>query len=55
MTTTKTFEKDRNSEQPAMRTPPIVSPEAWEAARQQMLVKEKALTQARDARNRRST
>jgi predicted dithiol-disulfide oxidoreductase (DUF899 family) len=48
MTTTKTLEKDRNSEQPAMRTPPIVSPEAWEAARQQMLVKEKAFTRARD-------
>ncbi|QUD88142.1 DUF899 domain-containing protein [Phenylobacterium montanum] len=29
--------------------PPIVSPEAWEAARQAMLVKEKALTRARDA------
>jgi predicted dithiol-disulfide oxidoreductase (DUF899 family) len=49
MTTTKTLEKDRNGEQPAMRTQPIVSPEAWEAARQQMLVKEKALTRARDA------
>jgi len=36
-------------EQPVMRTPPVVSPEAWEAARQQMLVKEKALTRARDA------
>jgi predicted dithiol-disulfide oxidoreductase (DUF899 family) len=30
-------------------TPPVVSPEAWEAARQQMLVKEKALTRARNA------
>jgi predicted dithiol-disulfide oxidoreductase (DUF899 family) len=30
-------------------TPPIVSPEAWEAAYQQMLVKEKAHTRARDA------
>ncbi len=29
--------------------PPIVSPEAWEAARQQMLVKEKAHTRAGDA------
>src|ERR1700732_4251052 len=48
MTTTKTLEKDRNGEQAAMRTPPTVSPEAWEAARQQMLVKEKALTRARD-------
>ncbi|HEV3133882.1 MAG TPA: DUF899 family protein, partial [Acidimicrobiia bacterium] len=32
-----------------MNTPPIVSPEEWEAARQQMLVKEKELTHARDA------
>ena len=48
MTTTKTLENDRKGKQPAMRTPPIVSPEAWEAARHQMLVKEKALTRARD-------
>jgi predicted dithiol-disulfide oxidoreductase (DUF899 family) len=34
---------------PGMNTPPIVSPEAWEAARQQMLVKEKGLIRARDA------
>jgi predicted dithiol-disulfide oxidoreductase (DUF899 family) len=47
-TTTKTLENDRKGEQPAMRIPPIVSPEAWEAARQQMLVKEKALMRARD-------
>jgi len=32
-----------------MQTPPIVSPEAWEAARCELLVKEKALTRARDA------
>ena len=32
-----------------MNTPPIVSPEEWEAARQQLLVKEKQLTRARDA------
>src|SRR5262245_49866747 len=32
-----------------MKTPPIVSPEAWYAARQQMLVKEKALMRTRDA------
>jgi predicted dithiol-disulfide oxidoreductase (DUF899 family) len=32
-----------------MQTPPIVSPQAWEAARAQMLVKEKAFTRARDA------
>jgi predicted dithiol-disulfide oxidoreductase (DUF899 family) len=49
MTTTKTLENDRKGEQSAVRTPPIVSPEAWEATRQQMLVKEKALTRSRDA------
>ena len=49
MTTTNTLEKNLNGEQPAMRTPPIVSPEAWEAKGQQMLVKEKALTRAGDA------
>src|SRR5438477_463111 len=32
-----------------MNTPPIVAPAAWEAAHRQMLVKEKALTRARDA------
>src|SRR5215216_6856606 len=32
----------------SMHTPPIVSPQEWEAARQQLLVKEKALTRARD-------
>lgn len=32
-----------------MKTPPIVSPQAWEAAREQLLVKEKAHTRARDA------
>src|SRR6267142_4476279 len=30
-------------------TPPVVSPEEWEAARQQLLVKEKSLTRSRDA------
>ncbi len=32
-----------------MNTPPIVSPQEWEAAFEQLLVKEKALTRARDA------
>ena len=32
-----------------MKTPPIVSQQEWEAARQQLLLKEKALTRARDA------
>ena len=32
-----------------MKTPSIVTPQEWEAARQQLLVKEKELTRARDA------
>jgi predicted dithiol-disulfide oxidoreductase (DUF899 family) len=32
-----------------MKTPPIVTAEEWEAARQRLLVKEKQLTRARDA------
>ena len=32
----------------SMKTPSVVSAEEWEAARQQLLVKEKALTRARD-------
>ncbi|MBG0854913.1 DUF899 domain-containing protein [Streptomyces spinoverrucosus] len=32
-----------------MKTPPIVSPQEWEAARQELLVEEKQLTRARDA------
>src|SRR4051794_37137450 len=39
----------RKDEKPVMQTPPVISPEAWEVARQQMLVKEKAMTRARDA------
>ena len=46
---TPTPEQDQKVEQPVVRTPRVVSPESWEAARQQMLVKEKALTRARDA------
>ena len=33
----------------AMQMPPIVSPQEWETAREQLLVKEKELTRARDA------
>ena len=33
----------------AMNMPPIVSPQEWEAAREELLVKEKELTRARDA------
>jgi predicted dithiol-disulfide oxidoreductase (DUF899 family) len=32
-----------------MKMPPVVSPQEWEAAREEMLVKEKELTRARDA------
>ena len=32
-----------------MKTPPVVTASEWEAARQQLLVKEKDLTRARDA------
>jgi DNA-binding transcriptional LysR family regulator len=42
-------ENGRKGGQPAMHTPPVVSPQAWEAAREQLLVKEKAQTRARDA------
>src|SRR5260370_9256055 len=33
----------------AMNTPPIVSPQAWAAAREQLLVKEKAVMRTHDA------
>jgi predicted dithiol-disulfide oxidoreductase (DUF899 family) len=32
-----------------MNTPPIVSPQDWEAARRRLLVEEKEMTRARDA------
>src|SRR6202047_3151724 len=32
-----------------MNTPPVVSPQEWETARQQLLVKEKAFTRSRDS------
>ena len=32
-----------------MKTPPIVSPQEWDVARQELLVEEKELTRARDA------
>jgi predicted dithiol-disulfide oxidoreductase (DUF899 family) len=45
--------KERNKEHPkghiAMKTPAIVSGQEWEAARQQLLVKEKDFTRSRDA------
>ncbi|MDB5494414.1 MAG: hypothetical protein JWP86_1751, partial [Phenylobacterium sp.] len=42
-------ESDRNGGQLAMNRPPIVSPQEWQAAREQMLVKEKAFARTRDA------
>ncbi|WP_038107681.1 thioredoxin family protein [Variovorax paradoxus] len=46
---TTSTENGKKGTAPAMHTPPVVSPEAWEAAREQLLVKEKAQTRARDA------
>ena len=46
---TASAETGRKDGQPAMHTPPVVSSQAWEAARQQLLVKEKDHTRARDA------
>ena len=43
------FELPQENDQLPMNTPPIVSAQPWEGARQQLLVEEKALTQARDA------
>ena len=45
----KARDKQQHKGHLEMNTPPIVSPQAWEAARQQMLVREKALVRARDA------
>src|SRR6202167_3963596 len=41
--------KERAKEHLAMKTPPIVSQQEWEAAQQKLLVREKALTRSRDA------
>jgi predicted dithiol-disulfide oxidoreductase (DUF899 family) len=41
--------EERTMSAATMKTPPTVTPEAWEAAREAMLVKEKAFTRARDA------
>src|SRR5438128_1170666 len=45
----KLKEMERETEASKMNRPKIVSPQEWEAARQQLLVKEKGLTRARDA------
>jgi len=49
MATGKERDKEQGKGHLAMNTPPIVSRQEWEAARQQLLVKEKELTRARDA------
>src|ERR1700751_1663482 len=49
MIMTKSPGNDRKGGQLVMHTPPIVSPQAWEDARQQMLLKEKAQMRAHDA------
>src|SRR5262249_22885217 len=49
MATSKERDKEHPKGRIAMKTPPIVSEQEWEAARQQLLVKEKVLTRSRDA------
>jgi predicted dithiol-disulfide oxidoreductase (DUF899 family) len=49
MAASKTRDKEHGKGHLAMNTPPIVSQQKWEAARQQLLVKEKDLTHSRDA------
>src|SRR4030095_11043768 len=45
----KETDKEPRNERLPMNAPPVVSAQEWEAARQKLLVKEKALTSARDA------
>jgi predicted dithiol-disulfide oxidoreductase (DUF899 family) len=49
MATSKEREKENGKGHLAKNTPPIVSQQEWEAAHQQLLVKEKAFTRSRDA------
>src|SRR5947208_10296634 len=49
MATSIKRDKEKQKGDLAMKTPPIVSQQEWEAARQQLLVKEKAFTRSRDA------
>src|SRR5262249_24067314 len=49
MATSKAKATESRKGQLGMNTPPAVSPEEWEAARQRLLVKEKAFTRSRDA------
>ena len=43
------MDENKKTQTKMMKTPPIVSSQEWESARQQLLVKEKELTRARDA------
>src|SRR5215211_4072230 len=45
----RSMKRVREGGHAAMQTPPIVSPQEWQAARERLLVKEKELTRARDA------
>ena len=49
MATGKEREMEYRKGNLAMNTPPIVSQQEWDAARQQLLAKEKAFTRSRDA------
>jgi predicted dithiol-disulfide oxidoreductase (DUF899 family) len=49
MTAQMATNTEQAQEHIAMKTPPVVSQQEWEAARQQLLVKEKAFTRSRDA------
>jgi predicted dithiol-disulfide oxidoreductase (DUF899 family) len=49
MATSKERDKEKGNGHLPMATPPVVSAQEWETARQQLLVKEKALTRSRDA------
>ena len=49
MTTNRDAAREHEKGRLAMKKPPIVSQEEWESAWQHLLVKEKALTRARDA------
>src|SRR3981189_1599139 len=49
MATSKERDKEHGKGHLAMNTSPIVSQQEWEAARQPLLVREKALTRSRDA------
>src|SRR5689334_1339855 len=49
MATVQLRDKEHGKGPVSIKTPPVVSPQEWEAARQQLLIKEKAHMQAGDA------